>query len=58
MTTEDTGWCELAQFVANHIFSHIHGDKLVSVVYSYSLADKIGRYHGSSRPSLNGYFLV
>ena len=58
MTAEDAGGSEFAKFVTHHVLGDIDGDELVAIVNGNSLTNKVGRYHRSSRPSLDGDLLV
>ena len=41
MTTEVTRRSELAEFVSDHVFSYVNGNKLISVVDSDRLTNEI-----------------
>lgn len=58
MAAEDAGGSELAKLVTHHVLGDVHGDELVAIVNGNSLTHKVGRYHRSSRPCLDGNFLV
>ena len=58
MTAEDAGGSELAKLVTHHVLGDVHGDELVAVVDGNGLTHKVGRYHRSSRPCLDGNLLV
>ena len=42
MTTEVTRRSELAEFVSDHVFSYVNGNKLISVVDSDRLTNEVG----------------
>ena len=58
MAAENAGGSEFAELVAYHVLGNIHGDELIAVMHSDSLTHKVGRYHRSSRPCLDGNLLV
>jgi hypothetical protein len=43
VAAENPGGCELAQLVAYHVVSYVHGDERLPVVYSDGLTYKIRR---------------
>lgn len=58
MTTEVTRRSELAEFVSDHVFSYVNGNKLISVVDSDRLTNEVRRNHTCSRPGLDDRLLV
>lgn len=58
MAAEDAGRSELTEFVADHIFRDIDGDKLITVVNGDGLADEIRGDHRSPGPSLDSSLLI
>lgn len=58
MTAEDAGRSELAKLVTHHVLGDVHRDELIAVMHGDSLTHKVGRYHRSSRPRLDGNLLV
>ncbi len=53
MTLEVAGGRKFTQFVANHVFCHVDGQKAFAVVDEKVQADEIRRDGGSTRPSLD-----
>lgn len=58
MTTEVTRRSELAEFVSDHVFSYVNGNKLISVVDSDRLTNEVRRNHTCSRPGLDDRLLI
>ena len=48
MAAEDTRRSELAEFMTHHVLSNIDGDKLIAIMHSNGLANKIRRNHRGS----------
>lgn len=55
---EDTGQGKLAQAMADHVFSHIHGDKVLAVVNEKSVTNQVRSDHGGTCPSLDRALLL
>ena len=58
MTAEVAGRGEFAEFVAYHLLSYVNRDKLVTVVNSDSMADKVRRDHTGAGPGLDHFLLL
>ena len=58
MAFESSSRRKLAKLVSDHVLGDVHRDELVAVVDCDGLTHEIGRNHRSSRPSLDGNFLV
>jgi hypothetical protein len=55
---EQTGQRELAETMANHVFSHIDGDEVFAVVNEEGVADEVRSDHRGTGPGLDGAFLL
>src|SRR3954447_15136712 len=47
------GRSELAEFVADHIFGHDHGEELLTIVNAKGQTDELGQDGGATRPDLD-----
>ncbi len=58
MSAESAGKSKFAKLMPYHVFSDIDRDKLVAVMHGESVADEIGRDHGSAAPCLDDRLLA
>ena len=58
MTAESAGKSKFAKLMTYHVFSDIDRNKLVAVMHGESVADEIGRDHGSTAPCLDDRLLA
>ena len=55
---EGTRWRELAKLVTNHVFRHVHRDRLVAVMNAKSVTDELRQNRGATRPGFDRKLLL
>ena len=58
MAAEDTSGSKLTKLVTHHVLGDVHRDEFVAIMHGDGLSDEIWGDHRSSRPGLDGDFLV
>lgn len=58
MALERASWRELSEFVANHILSHINGQKTATIVDVEVETDEVRSDRRTTRPSLDRLAIV
>src|SRR5574340_315206 len=58
VSLEGTRYGELAQFVANHVFSHKHRYMLPAVVHRNRQTNEVGQHGGTTRPGLDRALVI
>lgn len=58
MTPEGSRWRKLTKTMAHHVFSYVHGDKLLTVMYGKSVTNKLRCNHRSPAPGLDDFLFA
>src|SRR5574343_1516712 len=58
VTLDRPGQREFAELVANHVFSHKHGNVLTTIMNRQCQAEKLGQHCRTTRPGLDRTFVI